>query len=497
MLKGPQGTLFGRNFTGGAVLIQPVAPETDDYSGYIQGIYGNFDRYEVQGAINVPLADSLAIRVAANITRRDGFIENLTTGDLLRDDNTESYRASLLFRPSDEFENTAIVDYFEGNNFGGGFAPTFNNPAVNLPFNTSASRQAVLDRQLARGPYVVEETTNSPSTSSNLGFTNTTILNFIPGVTIKNIFNLRRVRSSDFLEEGLPQPLVGVESTLRQRQVSEEFQISGTTLSNRLDYIVGAYFFWETGRQDGAVSTFGGPPRQSFPDAMNESKSVFAQFDLAILPRLSVTAGGRYTWDERALDLTVFAPDGSLLLDERRKTSFSEPTYTLSVNYKPSPDSLIYLAHRRGYRAGGFNAGATTVAALNLIEPEIVTDIELGAKLAGRTGAIDYRFGGAVFRSNYDNIQRGLVALLGDPPAPTRVTLNAASATIEGGEIEANLDLFDRFEINANASYTNAEYEEFTDPLTGADLSDRPFAQTPEWTYRIGCALPHAGPFRR
>ncbi|MGB3738921.1 MAG: hypothetical protein WA948_06150 [Pontixanthobacter sp.] len=99
-----------------------------------------------------------------------------------------------------------------------------------------------------------------------------------------------------------------------------------------------------------------------------------------------VTAIGRYTWDDRALDIEVLAPNGAPLPDERRKTNFSEPTYMLSLHFKPSKDSLIYAAHRQGYRADGLIAGATTVAALNLIEPEIVADIELGAKLAGRTG---------------------------------------------------------------------------------------------------------------
>jgi len=486
VLKGPQGTLFGRNFTGGAVLIQPVVASPDAFSGYVQGTYGNYDRRELQGAVNVPLSDNAAIRIASNLTRRDGFITNITTGTRLRNDRSNSVRGSFYYSPSDEFENVAIVDYFEGRNFGGGFAPTFVNPAVNQPFNTAASRLAVLARQQGRSVFEVEETNDSPSTSSNLGFTNTTTFDFISGATIKNIFGLRRVRSSDFVDEGFPQPLVDVGSALRHRQISEELQVSGSAIAGRLDYIVGGYFFWETGVQTGRVATFGGRQRISVADAVNESKSVFAQFDYEIVPKLSVTAGGRYTWDRRQLDLNVTAPNGAVLVDAQRKVSFSEPTYTLSLNYKPTKDSLLYLATRRGYRSGGFNSGAVTPAALNLIEPEVVTDIELGGKIAGSASWLDYRFAGALFRSKYDNIQRGLVVNAGTPPAPTRVILNAATATIKGGEAEAFFGLFDRFDLNLSVSYTNTNYDEFVDPLSGADLSDRPFAQTPKWTYRIG-----------
>ncbi|PZQ24638.1 MAG: hypothetical protein DI569_00205 [Sphingopyxis macrogoltabida] len=490
LLKGPQGTLFGRNLTGGAVLISPVAPDVDTVEGYVQAIYGNYDRREIQGAINVPIVEGIAaLRVAGNLTRRDGFTLNLTTGNRLRDDNGDAFRASLLIDTGNGFRNTTIFDYAKGWGHGGGMVPIEVNPAVDTPVNRRAAREAVLARQQARSIRINEDDTDTPQRSSNRGVTNTTEID-VGGATLKNIFNYRRVTSENDGGDGMPQNLVLVRSIIKAEQVSEELQLVGKAFDDRLDYIVGAYYFWESGLQTGFVPVLGGPARTTIGDVTSISRSIFAQIDYAITDKLKLTVGGRYTWDKRKLYQQVRAsPTGPNSVDQRVEKNFSEPTWTLSLNYEPTPDTLLYITNRRGYRSGGFNSGATVAAALAPVESEILTDYEVGFKTQGRMGDVRYRMTLAAYHSNYDNIQKNLGVLVGTPPAPARLLLNAATATINGGEFEATIIPSDWFELSGFVGLIDAKHKDYIDPISGADLSDLPFVQTPKWTGGISGVL--------
>jgi iron complex outermembrane recepter protein len=482
VLKGPQGTLFGRNLTGGAVLIVPVAPKLGSVEGYVQGIYGNYNRREVQGALNLPLGERAALRLAGNFTRRDGFTRNLTTGRRLRDDSGDAFRVSLLLEPADGFRNSTVFDYAKGHGHGGGMAPFAVNPAVDTPANRYADRLAALRRQQARSIRVNEDDSDTPQKSSNRGITNTTEID-LGGPTFKNIFNYRRVYSEAYVADGVPQNLILVGNIVKSEQISEEVQILGTTLDGKLDYIVGAYYFFEDGVQTGYVPSLGGPARTNIGAATNVSKSLFAQFDYAITDKLKATVGGRYTWDRRELYQQVRAsPTGPNQVEAVVEKTFRKPTWTLSLNYEPTPDTLVYITNRRGYRSGGFNSGATVAAALAPVESEVLTDYELGFKSQGRLGGIGYRTTLAVYRSKYDDIQKNLVAIVGTPPAPARVLLNAAKANINGGEFEATILPTSWLELSGFVGLTDAKYKRFLDPASGADLSNIGFAQVPKWT---------------
>ncbi len=494
VLKGPQGTLFGRNLTGGAILIEPEAPSLDAVTGYVQGIYGNYDRKEVQGAINLPLGPKVALRVAANIARRDGFVTNLNTGSKLRSEYSDSFRGTLLIEPSDEFSNKTIIDSYKSHGRGAGMVPIAVNPAVNTltgpATNPAALRLAALARRQNRDFYDVEETQDSPSTASNFGVTNTSVAN-IAGVTVKNIFSYRHVKSDDTAEEGLSQNLLLVQSIGDIEQITEEFQILGKLFDDKLDYITGAYFFRESGRLTQVSSSFG-TPRFTVNRAKNESRSLFAQIDYHFTDKLSLTAGGRYTWDERWVRQNVTGPT-TPTFNAVEQVSFSKPTWTLSLNYKPGPQSLVYVTTRRGYRSGGFNGGATNAASLTVVRPESLTDVEVGAKTQGRIAGAHYRATIAAYHSDYLNMQRSLVQAVGTPPTATRTLLNAGKARVNGVEADGTIIPIRQLELSGSFAYTDAKYVRYLDPLTGADISNIPFAQTPKWTYRLAAKVNLSG----
>lgn len=485
VLKGPQGTLFGKNLTGGAILIAPKAPVLGQLGGYVQGTFGKFNDREVQGAANIPISDTLALRLGANIVRRDGYYKNLFTGNTLRSEHSDSFRASLLFAPTDNFKNTTVIDTFKGHGNGGGLVPVAENPAVNIPgLNPYALRLAALQRQQARSSYSVEEDQDSPAHSSNYGFTNTSALE-AGGATFKNIVNARQVVSWDIVDDGLPVKVAFQDFRLKARQYSEEFQILGNALDHRLEYIAGAYYFWEHGQSTSSTVVLGSPTPANYSTAVNKSKSVFAQADYHITPQLTFTAGGRYTWDSRQFGFAA-TPSGRTFGSggtANVKANFSKPTYTVSLNYKPQEGTLLYVATRRGYRSGGYNGGATSLAQLNVIQPEILTDYEVGAKSEGYLGSMGYRATLAVFHSKYDNIQRNILTLVAG--VPTRTLFNAAKANVNGGEFEATVIPVEALSLTGFVGYTDAKYKRFLDPASGADLSNLPFSRVPKWTWRV------------
>lgn len=479
VVSGPQGTLFGRNHTGGAILISPQAPKLGEVEGYAQAIYGNYDRREFQGALNLPLGDKVALRLAGNLTRRDGWLTNLVTGNELRTDHTDSFRASLLVEPSDQFRNVTIFDGFKGRSNDGGVTVIAVNPAINSPVNPLAVRLAALAAQQADRRRVAQFN-DAPSRSSNYGVTNTSTLE-LGGVTLKNIFNYRWIRSDDTADAGLPINTLVQRVKVDAEQMSNEFQVSGTTLDERLDYIAGAYFFWEKATSTTFNSVFGSPFLVSPRDrATNESKSVFAQVDYHLNDKLSVTAGARYTIDDRGVYQYAESAPGVVSLNASKSATFKKPTWTLSLNYKPNEDTLLYVTNRRGYRSGGFNGGATTPATFTALRPEILTDYEAGFKTQGRLGDMRYRASLSAFHSVYDDIQRNVLTVLGT--VPVRTLFNAAKARINGGQAELFVSPVRAIELTGFVGYTDAKYKEFNDgTLTGLP----PFAYTPKWNYRF------------
>lgn len=492
VLNGPQGTLFGRNLTGGAVLITPAPAVIGEIGGYGRVRIGNYKQREVEAAVNVPVGDWIAIRAAGSIVRRDPFVTNIVTGNGRADEHSNSGRLTVNIEPSVDFSNVFVLDYFDGRSRGLDIIPTNLNRTVDTPPNPLAPREAWLLRQQAEGIRGLVDGVDGPfSTASNLGFTNTTRVD-LGGVTVKNIFNYRRIRSYDQQATATPPTpttptyyLIDITNIMRSRQYSNELQLSGSLLDDLVYYTSGGYFFWERATQNSYTATLGGPPRRNFPRVTNESKSLFAQIDVRAAEKLTFTIGGRYTWDNRELHQNVILPSGQSAVDEVVSKDFGKFTYTLALNYKPTSEALLYLTTRRGYRSGGFNAGATSSAALAPVRPEVLTDYEAGFKF--QSSAV--RFSLAAFHSKYTDIQRTLLTIVGTPPTATQMLLNAADARVNGAELEAVVRPAGFLELSGFVSYVDAKYKKFINPLDGSDISKTPFSQTPKWTYRIGADL--------
>ena len=528
VIKGPQGTLFGRNTTGGAVLYGTAKP-TNDLSGFAKARIGNYDLREGELVLNLPLVtDRVLVRLAGSILRRDGFMyDDLNDIDLGRD-SAQTGRISVLLRPSDRLENITMFQYNSTNGTNAG-SPIFNvypasvtaitysplglgpgwpiyvagNPGVD-----PAGLASFAAAQALRGPYRVSFNSDSEHRGRSKILTNTTTFEASDDITLKNIVGYSYGRSADSTDvDGTPYAIYsnGLDE-LHDRQVfsakqwSEEFQVQGKALDSRLEYIVGGYlgyekkyFYIPTSFFDlrPLVPTVPGADKENVQISKNQG--LFVHGSYGINDQLKFTAGFRYTWEQvRANHLPRslygqlgFAPNGI-------RETFSKPSWNVGLEYQANSDLLLYVTHRGSWRSGGFNTnsqlapGSIAVGGA-LFLPETTKDIEAGLKYNGSLGNTPLRFNVAAYNQWVDNIQRAVYVNITTPIplGPTALTANVPQAKITGIELEAEIRPVSWLTLGANFAYTDARFNKNIVTLFGVTTAFGPFPDTPKTTGSI------------
>lgn len=589
VLKGPQGTLFGRSSTGGAILFSPQRP-TDEFGGFLEQAIGKYDMRDTTAALNIPIVEGmLSARVSANIVRRDGFSKAINTGQELDDVHRDSFRVGLQFNPTDWLDsygmyarnsidenNSATVLYNFNENF-----PIYNTTpfagtgwfALALPpglvpgqqglcyaFNPGnpagaqsciSERLGILDtlregliaeedrlknggdkakrRNLAGGELIFKGKTDQllNITSIDVGK-----VAFLGNVTLKNIFSTIRnlgVRTTYDGGNPLPNGLVynnwdfqnfkPVASSRASGEndwlddYSEEFQIMGD-IDGKHSWIVG--YYQEVQKYDlnypPLFATYGNVFSPTFSPTVvggfstnqkDEQKGYFAQTTLDmsdwLLDGLKLTMGYRWTESKATRNSTPFdqmalALHGNLVpagVEIKRPTlEDSAPSWTVSLDYQINQDTLVYLAHRRGFKPGGSNVTAADPDnpppgfVLNY-DPEIVDDLELGIKVDWTLAGMPIRTNAAVYQMWYEDIQRS-ESIGGEFGAPTTQVNNIAEADIFGAELSTQMFITDRLQLSLNYSYIDPEYTNWpgftASAITGELLpySDSPYVGTPK-----------------
>ncbi len=539
VLSGPQGTLFGRNTTGGAILFEPKKPG-DDFGGYIDAQIGNYNMREVQGALNLPIvADELSVRVAGDIARRDGFTRDLSNESDLDNVDFDAFRASATMRPFEGFENYVVFDYLHDSNHGTGaeltsIAPEAQFVALAEGFGLDPSTAAAVvgafyptlqyAQALQRANGVRTTTSSIPLffKRDSWGLTDIASYDVTDHFRIRNIFGYRGDREQPAFDyDGSFLPILDISNPRawesQSLQVTDEFQLQGESGDNSVHWIAGYYHELDHpgGYAEVQRDTFGGysggsPLGSTEIDALSNggtSNAVFGQASWSVTDALTLTGGARYTWDHKVADTSICflpsmyyvscpfpIPNSPLYGSAHETANFHAPTWTLAANYQLTDDSMIYATYRRGYKSGGFNSGAPV--GLQEFKPEFLTDLEAGSKnnwtifgLPGHTN-LDAYYGW------YRDVQKNdLIAVIppAGPPEPVALTLNAAKAHIEGFDFETALQPDENLEITFFYSYTNARYSSFVIPsaialdgmggaifLGAADHAGDPFSYTPE-----------------
>jgi iron complex outermembrane receptor protein len=544
ILNGPQGTLFGRNTTGGAVLFEPNKP-TDEYGGYLDSRLGDYDLRELEGAVNIPVVgDMLDVRIAGDWQRRDGFTQDLSTGQSLDNVAYNAYRIGVMFRPFAHFENYTVFNYLHDQTNGTGAVLTGVNIATIDKLAASQGVEcavnietcffedemlAALKQQQAMGPRYTTSSIAPGFERDTWDIVDQAKYDINENLHIRNIFGfVSDKQRPSFDVDGSFLPLLDIPNSRawesNNLQVTEELQVLGNTSDDSFNWIFGLYHeldhpggYSEVERETlGGAGAGGGGPFSGFSsteyDVLSNggtSNAVYgsATYDASSwVHGLSFTAGGRYTWDHKdANTLTCILPEMgpacpfpipnafpyNFLAPPHQSANFHAPSWTIDANYQVTDDSMLYATYRRGYKSGGFNSGSGTASQFSEFEPEYLTDVELGTKnnwtffgVPGRTN-LDAYYGW------YDDVQKNDTIGVDNPPAPPQfvaLTFNAARANIKGVEFQTTIVPDDNFEVNLFYSYTDATYSKFmlpaeivnNVPLGFENLAGTPFSDTPQ-----------------
>ena len=518
VLRGPQGTLYGRNTTGGAVSIFSKDP-TDEIGASVSLGYGNYDAKEVIGILNVPLSEGLAARVVGNLRSHDGYGRD-GAGREVADENSKYIRGKLKFE-SGRFSANLMADYTnyrDGGPMGALSAIMPADAAAGMPPGGLATLELALQLQGALTPEAIGQAigllTQYSTTSPDGNFYNVwgaqpqltnykgwrTALNMdyelSDDLLVKSITGYSGFRRRSLYEpDATPFPIGTTDTRIRQKFFSQELQLQGN--SGPLEWVVGGYYSREHGF-DFTINDYlpflaGGLRGIQDGEVTNKSIAGFAQATYAVSDTVNITGGARYTKETKAIvtqnhqilgGATICSVPGTILVGSclgKVSNNFSKPSWLISADWKPVQDILLYAKVSRGFRGGGQNLRGTTVDTFTPFKPETATEYEIGAK----TELLDrrLRLNVALWRDNYRNIQRSIFVLNPVSGSTDTLVTNAAAATLQGFEAEATLRATEGLTLNGSLGYFHAKYKSFVD-FTG-DRTGEDWPLTPDWTYSL------------
>ena len=522
VLRGPQGTLFGKNTIGGAIDIKSSLPD-EEFGGQVEVKTGTDDRIDVKGTVNIPVSEWLRGRISFADLNQDGYVTNINTGQDLNDTNATSVKFMFLAEPTDRLTMQISGDYTSRNEQSQSSRLIAYNPGSGVPafaivppaFACNGTNLAVSALDCTT-PYVTSSAEDLSSDLDMWGLALTAKYDFY-SFTIKSItgyrrFDTRFARDAD----NSPSIIITTFDDMDQDQVSQEFQLSGTSLDNKLDWLLGLYYFQEDGYNRNVVplSVF---TVDSGGRVDNDQIAVFGQATYEFIDNWKFTFGTRYTEETKRFEpypqklvyngftsialanasgeLTFGGPlaipdaygnpqrNGGPLLPNNGEVfseKFDDISIMAALDHQVTDNLLVYVSYSEGFKSGGFSQRVFPALPAPIpFGPEEVSVIEGGWKLTGLNNRL--RLNGSVFFSEYDDIQ--VTAIVGVGPS----TANAANGEVLGFEVELSALPFNNFRIDANVSYMDAEFTEVDANAIAAGViaEDSIFVNTPEWNWFI------------
>ncbi len=490
VVRGPQGVLYGRNASGGAINIISNLP-TADPTGYLSGSYGNYNAYEVEAVVSGPVVeDTLLVRLGAYARGRDGFGTNLTTGQDNDDLDERGVKVSLLWTPTERLRALLRADAYKADDNGmgtealPGSAPgrprtCLPTPAACAPDRTRAETLGGVISGTPRdtfGNVQSRRTLEVDGVSAELSYEVTDAL------SVKSLSGYRSFQSWQQTDQDATRLSVNdpFEQAVEGWQASQELQ--ATYQGQRFFGILGAYYFKETrnGTTLLAFPALDFLPPPNVGDVFQQGKNttdafaLFGNVDFDLTETLTLGLGARYsdeTKGTRGVNVTIFGP----LRFTDVEQSWDAFTPRVSLTWEPSPEWTLYASASKGFKSGQF-ALATPLPA----EPETLWAYEAGTKGSFMDGRARVSLG--AFYYDFENLQLQLFN------GPVNIITNSPAATAYG--LEASLDLLlpADFAFHVDATWEHSEYEGLiTDnPNIGPgarDLSGNAFAYTPEFSY--------------
>jgi iron complex outermembrane receptor protein len=529
VLRGPQGTLYGKNTIGGAVNIVSRKPDLNTLNGSASATYGSYDQILLNGYVSAPLVqDKVAFSLAGVYDYRDGIVEDPLTGENYNDRGTIAGRAILRAEPTDNFDVTIASDY------------TRVRTDLTLGYPTAPITQTqlvppaivVLVPANPYGDYDYEASTSFANDEGqkldHWGIALTANLDVGGGFSLTSITAYRDLDLDFFIDIDASQSETGdVFVGLNQHQFSQELQLKYA--SDRLNGVLGLYYLHEENKSDQIA--FGDDLFRLTPtipitatrfiedEQKLDSYAIFGQLTYDITDQFSLTGGLRYTKEKKQYNrftelesslplLEAIAPPFSFPDDlpaphNDDTKSFDSFTPSATLAYKPTPDTLFYASASRGFKSGGFNGRANSANDITFIQdgvptlvptfkPETVWTYELGGKGRFMDGLVT--LAGALFHSTYEDFQARVGGGNNSGLTGSFPVLNAGKLRIQGFELEGVLRPINPLTLSFSVGYLDAEYKRFDDgrrvppaafscnPTGDEIVCDPAFA--PKWTLR-------------
>ncbi|HTO41828.1 MAG TPA: TonB-dependent receptor [Rhizomicrobium sp.] len=489
--RGPQGTLFGKNTTGGVIQIRTKGPVQDVYSIDAFAKFGNFGRSDFGGVVNIPLTDDLAFRFAAQSQYSDGYVRNTyvdpqgnepTPKDAwLSGDDIKTYRASLAWTPTDDFNARLTLGYIKnrsdsaggqnGSSPAGGLGAGYPVPGDFLSLPAYYGKPGwgfpggTTDTFTVKRNYPNGDTGDSFNGSLNMSY-------HLPMFDIVSVTGFLRSRNNSFSDFDNTE-LSFFETTTKKRikYFQQEVRLASNDDESPLSWVLGLYYSWYHFYHQQVFSPTVAAGYSVEGAAQNDwTLAPFAQVDYKITPDLTVTGGVRFQSETKDIlrspqQLAMPFTTGVTISGKRTWTNMS---YHAGVNYRVDDHAMVYGSFSTGTKSGAFNSRAPAgVAPLPFdffvnppASPEKARAFEIGAKTDWLDNRL--RLNGAAFWNNYSDLQVGLFL---DMPGAPQVLANGANERARGFEVELSAIPVDDLTLTASLGYLDARYTEFNTNL--------------------------------
>ncbi|HET8612936.1 MAG TPA: TonB-dependent receptor [Sphingomonas sp.] len=480
ILRGPQGTLFGRNTIAGVINIRRTRP-TGEWGGKFQADLSSYGTVGLRGVVNVPvIKDVLAAKFFEFHEETQGYLKDARTGRHIGGSNNENFGTALLFTPSSNFDALLTLEE-QQQHYQPYFGSLLETGDVFCPF-------------VPPGACNGNKTTDPYHIYSNLkpiGYYRaraaTLEMNWDTGpVKLTSISSYRESREHQHYDIG-SSDLYIADRRQTYHQFSEELRAAGKVFPG-LDYVAGLYYFDSRYQLLQTTDVFGAFAGAQNTIGKSRSEAAFIDLDWQFAPHFRLSGGGRYTWDHKAYE-------NPLLYTGAAKKSWSKFTPKVTLDWRPNDRIMLYATWSQGYRSGGFNGrGLTVYSASTPYDPETVNSYEVGLKSEFFNRKVAFNIDG--FYTDYKHIQESSTITLAGGQGNQTVVTNAAGARIKGIEADLTARPIRNLTLRSSVGYTNAHFRGFIvkQPVTLADGSiitrtfdfsnvDMIFA--PKWTISV------------
>ncbi|AUW58915.1 TonB-dependent receptor [Sphingobium sp. SCG-1] len=512
VLRGPQGTLFGANTTGGVVNVVTAQP-TGEFGGFVKSAYGNYDRFDLSGSIEAPLVkDLLSLKVAGIHTQRKGWVTNVVDGSDLGRKNLDAVRAYLRLAPDgSDFDATLQGEYVNARNgspivINGSYRgeAIFEEPGVDGMYPSPC-----ISGGQCRAPKKYYGANNSVPDISNMDtYTGGLTINYrnTPIGDLTSITGYKKFKLVEYTDQdGTPEFKNDTYRRTRGWQFSQELR-SNIAVNDDIDLLIGGFYLKTHYDHIQAYRLqFAAPGllQINLQDQDNYSISGFAQSYWQVTDRLKLQAGIRYSHEKTestpSLETSIGNPAGSNYTGIGNTVigafttggteSWDNVGWKLGADYDLGDRRLLYASWARGFKSGGFTGRVGVPAdGSEPFDPETVDTFEVGVK----ADFLDRRLRTnlAIFYTNYRDLQVAQIYFDSTTSTQGNRILNAGKAEIKGFELETTAVPVEGMTLRASLAYLDAKYKTFAyiDPLSGAalDLQGYRLQNAPKWNASFG-----------